>query len=77
LIKQDISRFKVYNLFFTFLFIFWQQESRWFTLLFRNIICNSFNLWSINKGALHTNSIIACRNQHITTTNQLIGSSLI
>ena len=55
-------------------YVFRQIESRRIALLTGYELCNLCNLRRVDKCALHTNRISSLQEQHITATNELIGS---
>ena len=54
-----------------------QEEGRRIALLLGNEIGDVGHLGGVNKGALHTHRVTALREEHVTTTNQLVSTRTV
>ena len=55
----------------------WQFHRLNRTRLLLDKLIDALNLWRINKGTLHTYRLLTVEIEHITTTNQLVGSGAV
>ena len=58
------------------IFAGWLREFHWLdrTRLIADVFVDAFNLWCIYEGALYTHRFVAVEIEHITTTDELVGS---
>ena len=56
---------------------FWQFHGLYRSRLFTDIFVDTFYLWCVDKGTLHTNGFLSALVEHIATSDELVGTCTV